>query len=282
MKLVSPYTSSARPVNFKFRAARKGAKHLIVIFTSIRADRSWLDFDHDGPLLAHNRANLLWIYDNFGAEYSYYLTENRDFEIEAAVSQLIAEVIDQLGLSSNDCTMVGMSKGGSAALRLGIKCNAKNILALTPQLAIGSYLLNRKRTAIIEYMSGNTLAPDIEWLNSLVPEVVRSDSNRDRNVYLITSPYDPHCIDYLDEVLPYFRRYSNFSLISTASDLTRNHLQTLHYNVPFVVSLLTILAEGLAPRFGEDSNGFGFDGSGHRDKHFKLGPKHGGLLAGPG
>ena len=282
MRLTSPYTSSERPVNFKFRPARKEAKHLIVIFTSIRADKMWLDFDHDGPLLAHNRANILWIYDDFGAEYSYYLTEGRNFEIERSVSQLILEVLDQLGLSNGDCTMVGMSKGGSAALRLGIECNAKNILALTPQLAIGSYLRNRKRTGIIEYMSGDATDDDIAWLNSLVPEVVRSDINRDRNIYLVTSPYDPHCIDYLDDILNYFRRYSNFNLISTASDLTRNHLQTLHYNVPFVVSLLTILAEGLAPRFGEDSNGFGFDGSGHRDRHFKLGPKHGGLLAGAG
>ena len=224
MRLISPFTSSARPVNFKFRPARKGAKHLIVIFTSIQADKTWLDFDHDGPLLAHNRANLLWIYDDFGPEYSYYLTEGRNFEIERAVSQLIVEVIAQLGLSSDDCTMVGMSKGGSAALRLGIKCNAKNILALTPQLAIGSYLKNRKRTGIIEFMSGGTTDSDIGWLNSLVPEVVRSDVNRDRNIYLVTSPYDPHCIDYLDDILNYFRRYSNFSLISTASDLTRNHL----------------------------------------------------------
>ena len=280
MKLVSPYISSPRPVHFKFRPARKGARHIIVIFTSIRADMNWLDFDHDGPLLAHNRANLLWIYDTFGAEYSYYLAEGRNFEIEESVAQLIEEVIGSLHLSSNDCTMVGMSKGGSAALRLGIRCDAKNILALTPQLAIGSYLLNRKRTEIIRYMSGSAEKHDVDWLNTLIPDRIRSDPNRARNVYLITSPYDPHCIDYLDDVLPHFRRYSNFSLLSTASDLARNHLQTLHYNIPFVVSLLGILAEGLSPRFGEDSNGFGFDGSGHRDRHFKLGQKFGGLLPG--
>lgn len=281
MNLVSPFTSSPRPVKFKFQPARKGVKHLIVIFSSIRADRTWLDFDHDGPLLAHNRANLLWIHDDFGAEYSYYLVEERNFEIEASVAQLIRAVLKSLELTGAECTMVGMSKGGSAALLHGIKCDAQNIVALTPQLAIGSYLANRKRTAIIEHMSGNSTKDDIVWLNSIVPDGLRGDKNPDRNVYLITSPYDPHCIDFLDEVLPNFRRYSNFNLISTASDLTRNHLQTLHYNVPLVVSLLTILAEGLAPRFGEDSNGSGFNGSGHRDRHFKLGQKYGGLLAGP-
>lgn len=268
-------------MHFKFRPARKGARHLIVIFTSIRADMDWLDFDHDGPLLAHNRANLLWIYDKFGAEYSYYLAEGRSFDIEESVAQLVREVLVSLELTSNDCTMVGMSKGGSAALRLGIRCDARNILALTPQLAIGSYLLNRKRTEIIRFMSGNAERQDVDWLNSLVPDSIRSDASRDRNVYLVTSPYDPHCIDYLDPVLPHFRGYSNFSLLSTASDLARNHLQTLHYNIPLVVSLLGILAEGLAPRFGEDSNGFGYDGSGHRDRHFKLGQKFGGLLPGP-
>lgn len=281
MNLVSPFTSSPRPVKFKFQPARKGVKHLIVIFSSIRADRTWLDFDHDGPLLAHNRANLLWIHDDFGTEYSYYLVEGRNFEIEASVAQLIRAVLKSLDLTGAECTMVGMSKGGSAALLHGIGCDAKNIVALTPQLAIGSYLANRKRAAIIEHMSGNSTKEDIVWLNSIVPEGLRADKNKDRNVYLITSPYDPHCIDFLDDVLPNFRRYSNFNLISTASDLTRNHLQTLHYNVPLVVSLLTILAEGLAPRFGEDSNGSGFNGSGHRDRHFKLGQKYGGLLAGP-
>ncbi|WP_434612872.1 hypothetical protein [Arthrobacter sp. A5] len=251
-----------------------------MVFSSIRHDQGWLDFDHDGPLLQHNRSNILWIYDDFGEDYSYYFCQNRDFSIEEAVVSLVDYVRISMGLTHEECTSIGMSKGGSAAIRIGIRANMKNIVALGPQIAIGAYLANRKRTATMEYMAGSSAEQDVAWLNDLVPAAIRDDSSTDRHIYIVTSPYDPHCIDYLDPLLINLRRYGNFNLISTASNLARNHTNTLLYNIPLVVSLLGILAEGLQPRFGETSNGSGYDGSGHRDRHLKLHKRHGGVLDG--
>lgn len=274
----SPYRSGPVDVRFEYQSFRKETRHLIVVFTSIRKSNHLLDFLHDKPLLKNSRSNILWIYDDFAANYSYYVCNSRKFYIEIAVVALIQEFKLALGLTDDDCTTVGMSKGGSAAIRIGIKAGCSNIVASSPQVAVGAYLMNRKRFSVIEFMAGSTEQSDIKWLDSLVPEVIESDHQYNRNFYLFTSPYDPHCIDYLEPIQRRLDLYTNFNLVSTASNIARNHTETLRYNVPLVVSLLGILSDGLIPRFGSTSNGHGFDGSGHRDRHLFLSSKFGGLL----
>ncbi|KQN96675.1 hypothetical protein ASF21_14960 [Arthrobacter sp. Leaf234] len=274
----SPYRSGPVDVRFEYQAARKETRHLIVIFTSIRKSNALLDFLHDKPLLKHNRAHLLWIYDDFDADYSYYACRNREFDIESGVTALVEVFKEALGLADDECTTAGMSKGASAAIRIGIKANCGNIVASSPQIAIGTYLKNRKRFPIIEHMAGSAEPSDVEWLNDLVPQAIRSDERKERHMYLLTSPYDPHCIDYLEPLQQSLNRYTNFNLISTASNLARNHAETLQYNVPLMVSILGILSEGLHPAFGATSNGHGFDGSGHRDRHLLLAKKFGGIF----
>ncbi|WP_146065577.1 hypothetical protein [Arthrobacter pityocampae] len=251
---------------------------MIIVFSSIRKSPELLDFIHEKPLLSNNRSHILWVFDDFGPEYSYYLCHERRFEIQRAVVELIRIFKRSLGLHDTDCTAVGMSKGGTAAIMVGIEAGCSNIVASSPQIAIGDYLKNRKRFPIIEFMSGKGDDSDVQWLNRLVVDRITADPERSRNFYLLTSPYDPHCIDYLSTVQSRLDSYSNFNFISTASDLCRNHTQTLQYNVPLVLNILGLLAEGLRPRLGATSNGYGFDDSGHRDRHLLLSSRFGGSL----
>ena len=278
MNIESPFKSKDHSVNFVFREARKSCNHLLVIFTSVRSQMHWLDFDIDGGLLKANRANILWIHDDIGGQYTYYSSLNGISSVENSVFDLIEAVRNDLGISPENCTAAGMSKGGSAAILIGTRCNFANIVALVPQLAIGSYLLNRKRFEIIEHMAGGREETDITWLDSIVPTSLMRDQSNKRNVYIITSPYDVYFADYLPRVDMRLKRYTNFNLISTSSDLARTHVQTLHYNVPFMVSLLGLLSENLRPVIGETSNGSGLSGAGHRDQHPLQAKEFGGKL----
>lgn len=275
----SPFRSGQHNINFVFRESRKDCRHLLVIFTSVRRNMDWLDFDIDGGLLGGNRANILWIHDDVEGQYTYYSHLNRKGSVQDAVAGLIDAVRNALGILAENCTAAGMSKGGSAALLLGIRCNFGNIVALVPQLAIGAYLLQRKRFDIIEHMTGSRDESEAVWLDDLVPNALMQDDSDERNIYIITSPYDVYCVDYLNRVRSRLSRYRNFNLISSSSDLARNHLQTLSYNVPFMVSLLGLLAENLCPEFGVTSNGSGFSGAGHRDNHPLQSMKFGGVLS---
>lgn len=278
LNIESPFKSKDHSVNFVFREARKSCNHLLVIFTSVRSQMHWLDFDIDGGLLKANRANILWIHDDIGGQYTYYSSLNGISSVENSVFDLIEAVRNDLGISPENCTAAGMSKGGSAAILIGTRCNFANIVALVPQLAIGSYLLNRKRFEIIEHMAGGREETDITWLDSIVPTSLMRDQSNKRNVYIITSPYDVYFADYLPRVDMRLKRYTNFNLISTSSDLARTHVQTLHYNVPFMVSLLGLLSENLRPVIGETSNGSGLSGAGHRDQHPLQAKEFGGKL----
>lgn len=257
MVLLSPYTHNEVSVDFEFQKSRKSTAHLIVVFTSIRKNPIWLDFDPTEGLLKQNRANILWIHDNFGGEYSYYSFINRESLFQHAVASLIDTFRIKLGLSYDQCTAVGMSKGGSAAILIGLKCNFSNIVALVPQIAIGSYLRDSERDGITRHMAGDTSSDSLKWLDGLVPSAIEADQSRARNIYIITSPHDTHCIDFIEPLLPYLDNYDNFNLISTYSDDATNHGLTLRFNVPLVINLLGILSNGLRPSFGGASNGNG-------------------------
>lgn len=262
MVLQSPYKHNDVPVDFVFQPSRKDTKHLIVVFTSIRTNPAWLDFEPAEGLLGSIRSNILWIYDNYEGVNSYYSYHCRNTLFQDAVVSLIEDFRTDLGLAHSQCTSVGMSKGGSAALILGIRCNFFNIVSLVPQIGIGSYLRDSGRQEIIVHMAGDSEEESIEWLDSLVPAAIKNDRSYDRNIYLITSPYDEHCVDYLDSIFPRLTEHSNFNIISTLSNDVNNHGLTLRYNVPLVISLLGILTNGLRPRFGSVSNGEGLSSVG--------------------
>lgn len=261
MALHSPYQHSGVPVDFVFHPSRRNTEHLIVVFTSIRTNSAWLDFEPSEGLLGSVRSNILWVYDNHKGVNSYYSYHRRNTLFQDAVVSLIEHFRVDLGLSHSECTAVGMSKGGSAALVLGIRCNFSNIVSLVPQIGIGSYLRDSGRQEIIVHMAGDSEEESIEWLDSLVPATIIDDNSYNRNIYLITSPYDKHCVDYLDPIFARLTEHSNFNIISTLSDAVKSHGLTLRYNVPLVISLLGILSNGLRPRFGGVSNGEGLSGA---------------------
>ncbi|MGS3152090.1 hypothetical protein ACB268_15005, partial [Aeromonas sanarellii] len=185
---------------------------------------------------------------------TYYICKKMDFSVERAVIALIDSVLQQTGLSKHQCTLLGASKGGSAALYYGLKYDFKNIVASCPQFYIGSYSKKDWPQSAKNILDEQDPASTSK-LDALIPQLLELDKSTDRNIYLITSPDD---IQYATEVepnLPYFSKYSNFNLIVTRSAIAWQHNNITRYNVPIILSIILAHGEGIAPRFGMVNNG---------------------------
>ncbi|MGL5759073.1 hypothetical protein [Plesiomonas sp.] len=240
-------------IKYKFRQGLQDRQHLLVVFSGFGWPKP-IVYNFDGAVLSGCRSSILWIKDEFLDECTYYLCHKMNFSIESAIISLIDSTIKKLSLTRTQCTLLGASKGGSAALYYGIKYDFNNIIASCPQVKIGSYALN-DWPLTAQAMQGNISKKNTEYLDDLIPNIIKNDGNKNRNIYLISSPND---IQYEKEIKPYlylFGQYNNFNFIFTRSALAWQHNVMTRYNVPIILSIVYANGEGIHPRFGRVSNG---------------------------
>ena len=237
-------------VNYYFKPANQDRRHLIVVFSGFATD-----YDFFGTTSQGCRSNILWIKDDFKGRNSYYLCENFQFNIEKAVISLIEKTKKNLSLNNSQCTLLGFSKGGSAALYYGLKYGFKNIISSCPQLLIGSYVRDNWVKAANFMIGSDSISERINSLDKLIPELLNSDNITDSNIYLITSPDDTQYKNQIEPFLPMFWGSQNFNLIYTSSQLAWQHSRVSRYNIPIILSILYAHAEGIIPKFGTVKNG---------------------------
>lgn len=239
-------------VHCKSRPAKLDRRHLIVMFAGIRPIDS---YEFDGRGSRDSQANWLWLKDDFGGQYSYYLCNGLDFSVERAVIAAIDQELERLGLGHDDCTLVGFSKGGFAALYYGIKYDFPNIVASAPQIYVGSHTA-KHRPVIHRHLTRTGSDEERLLLDNLLPDAVAGDARRDRNIYVFSSVQDQFHAEQVEPALPLLRRYSNFNYIETDSDLVNEHSDITRYNMPLLLSVLYALGENVVPRYGEVRNGY--------------------------
>ncbi|UWX96113.1 DUF6270 domain-containing protein [Arthrobacter zhaoxinii] len=245
------YLHEGVTVKYKYRKAIGDRRNLIVIFSGFR-DPGTYDFD-GGPILSI-RGNILWILDDFSDNFAYYLCTALDFSVERAIASLIEQAMNYLGIAQDQCTAAGFSKGGSAALYYGIKYNYGAILATAPQMHIGSSV-KKKWPEVFRAMTNDGSSAEREYLDSLLPNLLREDTNLARNVYLFSSEADPQHKSSIEPYLSELGKYSNFNYILTSSPLVDTHSAVTRYNVPTITSIMSLLSEGAKPVLGNLRNG---------------------------
>lgn len=245
----STFEHNSIVIDYKFRRSTHDRKQLIVFFSGFREKGT---YDYDGAASKDLRSNILWIKDLFNDNFSYYL-QSKNIDLTESVNQLIVETMNSLGITKNNVTLAGFSKGGTAALYYACTFDYLNVLATVPQFNIGSYL-SQNWPAVLKDMAEDT--PEaIDGLNKPLVRTISSDVNISRNIYLFTSPADEQ---YKTEILPHlylFKKYANFNLIETSSPLVRQHNHVTRYNVPTINSILSMLSEGIIPQIGSAKNG---------------------------
>lgn len=238
-------------LEYKTRPAKKDIEHLIVMFSGIRPDKG---YEFDGQASNSIHCNWLWIRDEIDAEHTYYVSHKSDTTVQSAVLSLVESELSRLGLTKEQCTFVGFSKGGAAAIALGLKGNYPNIVATVPQIAIGDYVRDTRPTIMKNMLSEKDIE-GVSNLNRIIPSLVENDINTNKNIYIWSSVGDKEYATQIKPFLPIFERYSNFNTVITDSPLVTTHNEVTKYNLSNLVAVLNLLILGIKPRLGNVTNG---------------------------
>lgn len=194
---------------------------------------------------------MLWIKDFFFGGESYYICAHGEMNIENRLFNFISLVLNELGLEKCDCTFLGGSKGGSAALYYGLKYDIKNIIATVPQFYIGSYVEIDWQYAF-KHMIGSLSMTDVEKLKFKLDCLIENQiekSDKNKNIYLITSLADPQYKEQVENNISKLKKFSNFNLIYANSDLISRHNQVNRHIIPVTTSILSLTSMGMPPVF---------------------------------
>lgn len=238
-------------LKYKTRQARKDIPHLVVMFSGIRPDKG---YEFDGKASESIHGHWLWIRDEIEGEHSYYLSFKSDTSIQEAILALIDSELKRLNLTRDDCSLLGFSKGGAAALAIGLKGNFRNILASVPQIALGSYVFDT-RPKIFANMISNGSRTDAEQLDHIIPNLVSKDNNIEKNIYIISAVGDREYSTQVKPFLQIFGKYSNFNSLITNSPLVTTHNEVTKYNLNNIIAIINLLSIGIAPSWGKAKNG---------------------------
>ncbi|MEG3626976.1 hypothetical protein [Streptomyces poriticola] len=245
-------SSGAYPVEYRFARARKGNRRLTVVFANLAAPD---DYGWSTGVLDDLRSNILWIRDRFEGGITYYLCRDMDFAVERSVIDLIAKVMRSLELTPDDVTLWGSSKGGSAALYFGLRYGFRNIVACVPQFLIGTFVRD-VYPKVGQSMLGEALAEEnARILDAVLPDLLRAGANPEANIYLVSSPQDEQYTTQVEPFLGMLHRYPNFNFIYTESPFITEHNKVTVRNVPPLLGIAYLLADGIAPRIGTVLNG---------------------------
>lgn len=237
-------------VHYRIKKPKYDCQHLLIVMSGFNIpDPTIYDFD----MLSHCRSAILWIKDDFNGLPSYYLCSKMKFDIESGVSTLIDAVINVVKPSY--ISILGASKGGSAALYYGIKHKIKNIISCVPQFKIGSYVATGHWLEVGNAMMGEVTPENIFVLDRYLSGAIKYDKFLHRNIYLFTSPQDKQFISEIKPHLPLFEKYNGFNLIETCSAFVTEHTQVTAYNINLILSLIYQLEEGISPQWGNIRNG---------------------------
>ncbi|MFE1444496.1 hypothetical protein [Streptomyces sp. NPDC058739] len=242
--LESVETHGKWPVEFQFRAAQGDHRHLLVVFSSVGSRYGF------GNALDSVKCNVLRIRDHFDGAASYYVARDMDFSVSDSIQALIQDHMRRLRITRDEVTLLGASKGGSAALFYGLKYDYKNIVASTPQYFLGSYSKGHGQLGDAVLGEGQPDA-NVAVMDGVMKDVIERDTDFKRNIYLVSSPADYQYEQEVVHYLPALREYENFNFLLVESPTVRRHDEVVRQALPSLLSIVYSVTEGVAPRWGE-------------------------------
>ncbi|GGT36864.1 hypothetical protein [Streptomyces chromofuscus] len=236
------------PVEFQFRPAQGDHRHLLVVFSSVGSKYGF------GNALDSVKCNVLRIRDHFDGGASYYVARNMDFSVTDSIQALIEAHMRRLRVTRDEVTLLGASKGGSAALYYGLKYDYKNIVASTPQYFLGSYSKGHGQLGDAVLGEGQS-DENVAVMDAVMKDLLEKDADLKRNIYVVSSPGDYQYEQEVEHYLPALREYENFNFLFVESPTVRRHDEVVRQALPSILSIVYSLTEGAAPRWGEVRTG---------------------------
>jgi hypothetical protein len=177
------------PVNYLFCPPASGdTTKLVVVFTAIHSPG---DFTYNyKSTIDQVGVAALYILDDYGDQGAYYYSDHRSTAIFDSVQLLINQICSALNLSQENVATVGSSKGGAGALIHGLALGVDRIIVGAPQTRIGTFL-KTPHTNILEFMAGGTTDDDVDYLNGIIPSLMKGAADSTR-VLLVVGEADHH------------------------------------------------------------------------------------------
>lgn len=169
------FEGGPEPIRYLYQPGR--ARRLLVGFSGFQVEGDPPYYNY-ALTLARVPGPKVFILDDHGPMGSggsrgcYYLGRARRFTVEQSVVALLNELLAREGLTFEDVTTFGSSKGGSAAVYFGMKYGAGRIVAGAPQVFLGRYLRDAA-PEVGEYIAGGRSDDDRRFLDRLILDQVK-------------------------------------------------------------------------------------------------------------
>lgn len=239
-------------ISYMRKPARYDTKHLVIVFSGFSGNGKPAYNYHN--TLSECPAEVVWISDYFLGGESYYLCAKGQFSIEPIVYEFISNILHELKLDPADCTLLGSSKGGSAAMYYGFKYNFGTIIASVPQFHLGSYV-EQDWPYALKHMAGDLSENETrimqDKLDHIITDAIEASDSR-KNVYLISSLSDVQYETEISHNIKRLKKFDNFNLIMANSQMIKQHNQVSRHTIAITMSIVNLSAMGMSPRFSEE------------------------------
>lgn len=238
-------------VKYRERKPIGPSRHLVVVFSGFRPKGYPYDL---GPASTSGIAcHILWIQDDFDDAVCFYMRDASGFGISRAVNALIEAKLLENHIDRSCCTLLGFSKGASAAIFFAYKYGYKNLVASAPRIYIGSGNLT-SRPKVVENMTGLASSKNASYLDTIIPNLLLNASPPE-NIYLFSSLSDELHSTETGRHLVDFRRCINFNYFECNTEFVSEHHDVTIFSLPIILSIVALLGKGLSPAFGEQVTG---------------------------
>ena len=172
----------------------------------------------------------------------YYLGEYPEFKFESATIELINHTIRSYGIKK--CYFCGSSKGGWAALNIGLRFNESygaGIIVGAPQFYLGKYLRGDANRVTLEGICGKEDSEKvIKVLDTYLKNtIVDNSKGKKQRIYIHYSTkehtYEEHIVSLIDELKKF-----NYEIICEEKEYL-NHNDVGIYFPQFLLKILTII-----------------------------------------
>lgn len=148
----------------------------------------------------------LYIKDDSGEYGNYYLGKRKNLAMESNVISLIQNIIRQYNIDFENVTLIGSSKGATAALYYGLKYGFKNVIAGAPQTKIGNFVIDEApHKDVANIISGGNEIGDKLYLNSIFNNLDILPGNYE-NFYICVGTNNHHLKGH---IMPFLNEFSS-------------------------------------------------------------------------
>lgn len=161
-------------VCMKYMLEEAPSSVLIVVFSAftrkgLKARYNYVRTLKDTP------QNKLFILDDFAKDKrgAYYIGHDMGFEEEKATIDLIKFIQGKVG--AKKILFCGSSKGGWAALNIGLQFPNANIIAGGPQYILGQYLKDSDNLDALEHIAGQVTEEKVKIINNYLKNRIQNN-----------------------------------------------------------------------------------------------------------